>query len=74
MEIPSFIDVGSKKYEYQSLANNRWARSTYLELGEQVKLLTAIQDKESKEYYMQLGVVCYLIRTLESYLTLVRVS
>jgi len=74
MEILKFIDIGVKKYEYDKLKDNRWARGVYIELGEQMQLLLKIEDKDSKEYLMQLGVVHYLIRNLEAYLTLVKVG
>ena len=74
MEILKFIDIGVKKYEYDKLKDNRWARGVYIELGEQMTILIGIKDKESKEYLMQLGVVHYLIKNLEAYLTLVKVG
>jgi hypothetical protein len=74
VEVLNHIDIGIKKYEYDKLKDNRWARGVYIELGEQMKILIGIADKGSKEYLMQLGVVHYLIRNLEAYLTLVKVS
>jgi hypothetical protein len=74
VEVLKFIDIGTKKYEYDNLKDNRWARGTYIDLGEQMQLLLKIEDKGSKAYTMQLGVVHYLIRNLELYLTLVKVN
>lgn len=74
MEVMKFIDIGAKKYEYEALKDNRWAKDAYINLGEQMQILLKIADKTSKEYLMQLGVVHYLIRNLEMYLTLVKVS
>lgn len=73
MDIPQYLNLGIKKYLWSDVENHRWARAIYIELAEQMQALIAITDKSDISYQQQLGVVLYLAKKLDAYLTLKKV-
>lgn len=78
MDIPPYLDLGSKKYTWEEVKDHKWAKGAYMELADQAKILSCMLGNEelkvTPDYLKQIGVVEYLMKKLNGYLTLKKVD